>query len=247
MKYYKIIQDNNFIGVACSINFVRYQTRNHLYVISDETHGEFVECNGKLYRSTWMLPIPNANMHQFEQATILEISEQEYLDIRAAIDTNEEIIIDDEPEEQVPVIIDDTDPADIASIEFVRSAKINEMSYICRTTIEAGFDLELRNEVHHFSLDTQDQLNLISLSAMAQTQSLIPYHADGEACIFYTTEEINEIVETATAFKIYHTTYYNALKGYINALETIEAIAAIEYGTPIPEEYKSDVLRALEQ
>jgi hypothetical protein len=81
---------------------------------------------------------------------------------------------------------------------------------------------------------------------MAQTQSLIPYHADGEQCIFYTSEEINEIVETATAFKIYHTTYYNALKGYVNALDTIEAINAIEYGTPIPEEYKSDVLRMLE-
>jgi len=121
------------------------------------------------------------------------------------------------------------------------------MSNTCRHTIETGFDLELRNQNHHFSLVTQDQLNLISLSAMAQTQSLIPYHADGEACIFYTAEEINEIVETATAFKIYHTTYYNALKGYINTLETIETIAAIEYGTPIPEEYKSDVLRALEQ
>jgi hypothetical protein len=81
---------------------------------------------------------------------------------------------------------------------------------------------------------------------MAQTQSLIPYHADGEQCIFYTSEEINEIVETATAFKIYHTTYYNALKGYVNALNDIATIDAIEYGTPIPEEYKSDVLRMLE-
>jgi len=120
------------------------------------------------------------------------------------------------------------------------------MSATCRNTIEHGFDLELRGEVHHFSLDTQDQLNLISLSAMAQTQQLIPYHADGEACIFYTNEEMNEIVETATAFKIYHTTYYNALKAYINSLETIEAIATIYYGIEIPEEFKSDVLRALE-
>ena len=82
---------------------------------------------------------------------------------------------------------------------------------------------------------------------MAQTQTLIPYHADGEECVFYTNEEINEIVETATAFKIYHTTYYNALKTYINALETIEEIAAITYGVQIPDEYKSDVLKVLEQ
>ena len=35
------------------------------------------------------------------------------------------------------------------------------MSAICRETIENGFDLELRGEEHHFSLDTQDQLNLM--------------------------------------------------------------------------------------
>jgi hypothetical protein len=131
-------------------------------------------------------------------------------------------------------------------LEYVREGKINEMSRACRETIEAGFDLDIRGETKHFSLTAQDQLNLMSLNLMAQTESLIPYHADGEACTFYTNEEINEIVESATAFKIYHTTYYNALKTYINALETIEDIAAIKYGTPIPEEYKSDVLKALE-
>ena len=81
---------------------------------------------------------------------------------------------------------------------------------------------------------------------MAQTQELIPYHADGEMCIFYTNEEINRIIAAATSFKIYHTTYYNALKAYINALDTIEEISKIEYGTPIPEQYKSDVLKTLE-
>lgn len=119
------------------------------------------------------------------------------------------------------------------------------MSRACRATIEGGFSLELRNEIKHFSLDTQDQLNLMNLSILAQTQSLIPYHADDEECVFYTNEEINEIVETANAWRIYHTTYYNSLKKYINALEDVEAIGAIEYGIDIPEEYQTEVLRAL--
>ena len=247
MKYYKIIQNNNFIGVICSTNFIQYQKRNHFYMISDESHGEFVECNGKLYRSGWMPPVPNEATQPYEQAVIVEITEEEYNTYQQAIENNEEIVINTEDDVIPAPEIIDIDPVEETSIEFIRTSKLTEMSYTCRTTIEAGFDLELRGEIHHFSLDTQDQLNLISLSAMAQTQSLIPYHADGEECIFYTSEEINEIVETATAFKIYHTTYYNALKTYINALETIEEIAAIEYGTPIPEEYKSDVLKALEQ
>ena len=73
----------------------------------------------------------------------------------------------------------------------------------------------------------------------------IPYHADGEVCRFYSNAEMQAIVARATAFKIYHTTYYNALKNYINSLETIEEIAAVTYGMPLPEEYQSDVLKSL--
>ena len=81
---------------------------------------------------------------------------------------------------------------------------------------------------------------------MTQTNSLIPYHADGEETAFYTAEEINQIINAAADYKSYQTTYYNSLKTYINTLDTIEAIAAITYGTPIPDEYKSDVLKVLE-
>ena len=77
-------------------------------------------------------------------------------------------------------------------------------------------------------------------------QELIPYHADGEEMTFYTAEEINQIISAANELKNYNTAYFNSLKAYINALDTIEAIAAITYGTPIPDEYKSDVLRVLE-
>jgi len=61
------------------------------------------------------------------------------------------------------------------------------MSYNCRKAIENGFDLILRGETHHFSLTTQDQLNLMNLDTTAE---LIPYHADGESYTYYTAEEI---------------------------------------------------------
>jgi len=82
-----------------------------------------------------------------------------------------------------------------SSIEYLRQSKIKEMSFICNKTIEKGFDITLGEKIHHFSLTVQDQLNLISLSAMASSGSQqIPYHADGELCKFYTPEEINAIV-----------------------------------------------------
>ena len=242
MKYYKLINDNTLIGVIHSGAFVKESANGARLFYSDEVRGEFVDYNGLLYRDYWM--VPTQSSRNYTLINIIEITKEEYDTIKTAIDNNETIIIDDDDDEPYvePEPVEDPD----ITVEYVRESKLREMSITCRQIIEAGFDLELRGENHHFSLDTQDQLNLISLSAMAQTQQLIPYHADGEQCIFYTNEEMNEIVETATAFKIYHTTYYNALKGYINSLETIQDIAAIQYGVEIPEEFKSDVLKALE-
>ena len=245
MKYYKIIVNAQIIGVITSDKCFRFQDKHSTLERTVPEMTEYIECSGKLYHASWMQPI-KTDLYSYTIADIIEIEEQEYniLDpISEPIPFNDD---EDEDEQEKP-IIEPINPVEEITIEYVRQAKINEMSSSCHHIIEGGFDLELRNEIKHFSLTTQDQLNLITLSALAQTQTLIPYHADGESCIFYTNEEINQIVETATAFKIYHTTYYNALKGYINALETIEEISAIQYGTEIPEEYKSDVLRALEQ
>ena len=242
MKYYKIIVDNNFVGVIDSGAFLEENPRSHRLRYSTDIEGQFVDYYGTLYRDYWMLPIDSARV--FTQATITEITQEEYEMLKEAIDSDEPVIIDDDEEEE---IIPTPDPQDInETIRYMRQTKISQMSKTCRQIIENGFDLVLRNQTHHFSLDTQDQLNLISLSEMAKTQELIPYHADGEICIFYTANEINKIVTAATSFKIYHTTDYNALKGYINALDTLEDISAIQYGTPIPEAYKSDVLKALE-
>lgn len=244
MKYYKIMIDKEIKGVVNSQNFF---IENYGKLISStDSLGQFAEYEGKLYRDYWMQPIPN-NRREYLDAIITEISMNDYFAYLQAKENNEAIIIDDdnEPEQEQPIISENIEEQD-ALLESIRDFKLNEMSRTCRATIEAGFDLELRGEMHHFSLDTQDQLNLISLSEMAKTQSQIPYHADGELCVFYTSEEINQIVSVANTFKIKHTTYYNALKNYINTLETIKEITAIEYGTPIPEEYQSEVLRVLQ-
>lgn len=243
MNYYKIISNNSFIGVVHSGYFTWESPRNHRLFAEDESISQYIDYQGILYRDYWMSPV--ISDRPFTQATITKITKEEY-DIYMNAEKNNTPIEEEEEEEIDETVPPLFPPEPDIDLEYIRASKIAEMSTACRRTIEGGFDLELRGKKYHFSLDTQDQLNLMSLSVMAQTQSLIPYHADGEPCVFYTNEEINEIVDTANAFKIYHTTYYNALKGYINALEIIEDIAAIEYGTPIPEEYKSDVLKALE-
>lgn len=244
MKYYKIIQDKNCIGIANSNNFILYQPEIHSFTAANETTGDLVEYKNKFYRGLWMKPMATDITIKYTIADIIEITKEEYSAFEEAFKENE-IIKEEtqvEPEYTKPYVEPEKE-----GIDFLRQSKISEMSYECRKTIEAGIDIQLRMETKHFSMDTQDQLNLMSLGVMAQTQELIPYHADGETCIFYTADEINQIVAAATAHKVYHTTYYNALKNYINSLTTIEEIAAITYGTPIPDEYQSEVLKVITQ
>lgn len=244
MKYYKIILNSQIIGVCTSNSCFRFQQKNQMLIKTSEDKMEYLECNNKLYHAEWMLPI-QTNLYSYQLVTVIEIEEGEY---NILLPASENTPIDFDYKEDEEIVIPDTDPADEITINFVREAKINEMSRTCNKTIEKGFDIVLSGETHHFSLTVQDQLNLISLSAMA-TQGIqyIPYHADGELCKYYTPEEITAIVNQATYFKTYHTTYFNGLKAYINSLETIEEINAITYGTPLPEEYQTDVWKQLNQ
>ena len=241
MEYYKIIYNNAIVGASTSIQFARYSPVNKCLLYCSKEQGQYIIYNEGLYRDSWMKPLTTEI--PCIEADVVIVEEDEYNIIIQALQTEDEIIIN-EPDEDIddePVIIPDS-----PTVEFIRTTKIKEMSYICRTTIENGFDLIIRGETRHFSLTMQDQLNLMTLKELAKTESLIPYHADGELSIFYTSEEINDIVSAANTFKIEQTTYYNALKNYINALDNIQDIAGITYGTPIPDEYKSDVLRVLE-
>ena len=100
--------------------------------------------------------------------------------------------------------------------------------------------------IYHFSLTTQDQLNLITLQSMiASGETAIPYHADGELCRYYTVEDISTVMDAATAHKTFHVTYFNSLKAYINSMDSIVDISKIEYGDEIPDEYQSDILKSL--
>ena len=241
MKYYKIMTfENKIIGAISSSDFVRYSSIGHSYIRCTEKKGEYVVFNGITYRAAWMAPCQTDRT--YIEAQVIEISEDEYQIFIDAIEHNEEI---PDEKEDIPPLPEPTDDIQQETLEFIRSSKINEMSYACRKTIESGIDFDIRGETKHFSLTTQDQFNLISLSAMAQSSAVIPYHADGEACIYYTAEEINQIIAAVNSHKIYHTTYYNALKAYINSLETIEEISSVTYGMPIPDEYKTEVLKVI--
>lgn len=124
---------------------------------------------------------------------------------------------------------------DIDELTQCKSRKITEMCSICQTTITSGIDYN--NE--HYRLNTTDQINLTSLGALAQQGKSVPYHADGQVCRIYSPEEMLGLVQTATQFITYNTTYFNLLKHTISDITDIEEVKKIEYGMELSSEYQT--------
>lgn len=244
MNYYKLISGTNIVGIATSLDFRRFQKKHKIILICDEQAAQYVQYKDILYHDNWMLPIIS-DLYDYESAEVIQIDEQEYNTLKAALETEDEIVI--EPETPIEEESEYIDPNEEITVDYVKSVKITEMSNTCNKVITNGFDVVLSDgNSYHFSLTTQDQLNLITLSSMvANGETQIPYHADGELCRFYSAEDINIIITTATQFKTYQISYFNALKAYIKSLNEINEISAITYGVEIPVEYQSDVLKVL--
>lgn len=132
-------------------------------------------------------------------------------------------------------------------LDGVRAAKIRDMSAACNAAIVGGIDVKLSDGVtYHYSLTMEDQLNMMNRQAMVASGSeSIQYHADGEECRYYSAADFSDIAEAATSWALYHQSYFNSLKMYIQSMTTAEEIAAVSYGMAIPEAYQSDVLKDL--
>ena len=247
MTYYKVIKDNEFVGIGTSYELRKYQLKHGILLVADDNTAQYIQINDKLYRDNWF-KVLTTNTIEYETASISVIDESEYQQLFEAIDAGEEIsnVTNDEDtyyQEDDNVVDSDS----IITLDYLKTQKIKEMSYYCKQAIVNGFDVELSDgRTHHFSLTVQDQLNLITLSSLAASGvDNIPYHADGELCEFFSVNDIQMIVKAATELKTYHTTYYNSLKLFIQSLGDRDDVANVIYGANIPDEYKSDVLIAL--
>lgn len=133
------------------------------------------------------------------------------------------------------------------TIEEQKATLISQMSDKCNTIIINGFDMILDdNEIHHFSLKTEDQLKIQALGLKAKSgETVLPYHADGEPCRFFSVQEILNLNTQMEGIIEYQTTYFNSLRDYINSMEISDDLQSVEYGIEIPVEYQSEVLKVL--
>ena len=127
-----------------------------------------------------------------------------------------------------------------------QASKRSAVSVACEQNIYGGVSVTLQDgSAEHFSLTDHDQLNLFGKQVqLAAGAEQLEYHADGQPCRYYSAADMQTIINVAMFHVSYHTTYCNALNMWIAGCQTVEELAEVSYGAEVPEEYKSEVLRA---
>lgn len=246
-KYIKILNEDGYVVDALSaINFVKWDERSNMCVVCPDYDTNIMGILSYDTSTVWhILGKPEFPAGRgYITVTYVEIDKEEYDILRNALDEQSE---DDEPIDDIIPSGDDTPDDDEHAVSLVKTSKIAEMSRTCEAIITNGIDIVLSdNNTYHFSLTTQDQLNLITLSTMiASGQEMVPYHADSELCKYYSATDMLSVIQKATEFKSFHVTYFNSLRAYIESMNSVRAIGAVQYGIDIPEEYQSDVLKEM--
>lgn len=132
-------------------------------------------------------------------------------------------------------------------LKAAKSTKLSELSTACNAAIVAGCDVTLSTTTGHISLTDEDQINLTTaVGAVNQGAEGYPYHLDGQLCAIYPAADIIAMGEAATAHKLYHTTYANHLFAWVRRCDTLEDVAAITYGSALPEDLAANMTAILE-
>ena len=136
----------------------------------------------------------------------------------------------------------------VPTLEEVQEAKVAEMNAAQQAVIQQGIDVQLSGGSEHFTLTDHDQASLMGLQTqVAAGLEQIPWHTSDETehCKFYSNADMALITTAAMSWVTWHVTYFRDLRIYIRSLQTKEEVEAITYGMDIPEQYQSDVLKAL--
>ena len=128
------------------------------------------------------------------------------------------------------------------ALDTIRTAKLLEISKACNAVIVAGIDVQIGERTDHFNLALEDQSNINNLFRVVELGGTeFPYQADDGTCTVYSAQEIAQIYIAAQGHITSQTAYHNALKAYVNSLETSEEITTIQYGMPLPDPYATEL------
>ncbi len=221
---YKIIQNDKVVDVVQIPRFVSFLASGHI-ALTDKTSAQgIVGSDNKTIYS--FKPIRQQGV---TVAEIKKITMEEFSRLQSLLNSNQEV------------------SADESALAKAKRNRITHLSSICKNKITAGFSIVLSDgEMYNFKLTTEDQLNLMSIEGQlnAGAETFI-YHATNQPCKFFSREDMTRIINAFKCYTLYHTTYFNAAKQYINSLVDIEKVNTFVYGTDISEVVNDSVIKQI--
>lgn len=247
MTYYKVFNDSGFIGVGTSEDLRKHQKKHNILVFANGADAQYIVVADYYYHDKWM-KTPTAELVEWEEASVIAIGEEEYRVLLEALE-NDLTICDQEDElvAEEDIIEEVADYEDLElTVEYVRDVKLRELNLACRRAITEGFDIEIGGCEMHFSMTSNDQLNMQDAAIRISTGATsVLYHPDDGEFMVVEAADMLKIIDAANEHKTYHMAYYNALKKWVNALKRISSIQAIEYGSDIPAKYMTTFLKSI--
>lgn len=209
---YKLIQNDQVIDVVHYPRFISFLPTGHI-AITDKTsaHGIVGSDNKTIYSFKTNAKYPTV--------TIKRITSAEFERLNSLLSSGQKV------------------NADESALAKAKRDTIKRLSSACKAKITAGFSVRLSDgKTYSFKLTTEDQLNLMSienqLNAGAKT---FIYHSTNEPCKEFSKEDMIKILDYFKRCTLYHTTYFNVAKQYINSLISIEKVYKFTYGTDVSE------------
>lgn len=221
---YKIIVNDKVVDLIRNPRFVRFLPNGNITLTDASSAHGFIGSNRTIYSFT---QIPNKN---YTIASIEKLySETEFNRLQGLLNSNLEV------------------SADETALASAKSAMITRLSNICKNKITTGFAIVLSDgKTYNFKLTTEDQLNLMSIEGQlnAGAETFI-YHATNQPCKFYSKEDMLKIISAFKRYTLYHTTYFNVAKQYINSLTNIEKVNRFTYGTDVSDTVGDIVIKQI--
>ena len=220
---YKVIHDDKIIDVVKHPKFVKFLASGHIAMTGRmDAEGLVGSDNDTLY---CFAPVKGSNLAVVQ---IAEINETELNRLSSLLSSGKVV------------------NADESAMVKAKREKLENLSVICKNKIIAGFSIKLSDGEQNFKLTTEDQLNLMQIeNQLACGESYFVYHATNQPCRLYTKEDMSKVITAFRRHVLYHTTYYNAVKQYINSLTDLEKINMFSYGDDISETVEDTVLKQI--
>ena len=221
---YKILQNNKVIDVVRIPRFVRFLSSGHI-ALTDKTSAQgIIGSDDKTVYSFKPIDREGVTVVEIEEITLEELNRLQDL-----LSSGQEPCTDQ------------------ATFDIIKQGVISRLSNSCKSKIISGFSIRLSDgEFHNFKLTVEDQLNLMAIeNQLTAGEKTFIYHATNEPCKVFSREDMLKIISYFKRYTLYHTTYFNIAKQYINSLEDIDKVTSFTYGEDISETVKDKTIKKI--